>query len=68
MEGFVDPDDFKSSVVEDDSEVETKLELAAAYLEVGDRDGAREMLAEVAREPAARPAPKDRARQMVTSA
>ena len=30
--------------------VETKLELAKAYLEIGDKDGAREILQEVARE------------------
>ena len=32
------------------SAVATKLELAKAYIEIGDSDGAKEILAEVARE------------------
>ncbi len=34
----------------DDSDVATKLELAQAYEEMGDREGARELLQEVAQE------------------
>jgi pilus assembly protein FimV len=34
-------------VEEDDPEVATKLELAQAYEEMGDREGARELLNEV---------------------
>lgn len=37
----------ESSVVPDDPEVATKLELAQAYEEMGDREGARELLNEV---------------------
>ncbi|MEO7741693.1 MAG: FimV/HubP family polar landmark protein [Usitatibacter sp.] len=45
--------------------VGTKLELAKAYLEIGDKDGAREILQEVAREGSA--AQKDEAQRLISS-
>jgi pilus assembly protein FimV len=38
------------AVMPDDPEAATKLELAIAYEEMGDRDGARELLEEVVKE------------------
>jgi pilus assembly protein FimV len=43
----------------------TKLELAKAYLEIGDKDGAREILEEVARE--GTPAQQEEARSLIAS-
>jgi pilus assembly protein FimV len=37
-------------VIEDNPEAATKLELALAYEEMGDREGARELLEEVLKE------------------
>jgi pilus assembly protein FimV len=45
--------------------VTTKLELAKAYLEIGDKDGAREILQEVAKEGSA--AQKAEAQQLIAS-
>ena len=45
--------------------VSTKLELAKAYLEIGDKDGAREILQEVAKEGSA--AQKDEAQKLIAS-
>jgi pilus assembly protein FimV len=45
--------------------VGTKLELAKAYLEIGDKDGAREILQEVAKEGSA--AQKDEAKKLIAS-
>jgi pilus assembly protein FimV len=45
--------------------VSTKLELAKAYLEIGDKDGAREILTEVAKEGSA--AQKDEAQKLIAS-
>ncbi|MCM2327522.1 MAG: hypothetical protein NDI88_06520 [Lysobacter sp.] len=45
--------------------VTTKLELAKAYLEIGDKDGAREILQEVAKEGSA--AQKSEAQQLIAS-
>ncbi len=45
--------------------VSTKLELAKAYLEIGDKDGAREILQEVAKEGSA--AQKDEAQRLISS-
>ncbi len=45
--------------------VSTKLELAKAYLEIGDKDGAREILMEVAKEGSA--AQKDEAQKLIAS-
>jgi pilus assembly protein FimV len=45
--------------------VGTKLELAKAYLEIGDKDGAREILQEVAKEGSA--AQKDEAQKLISS-
>jgi pilus assembly protein FimV len=45
--------------------VTTKLELAKAYLEIGDKDGAREILQEVAKEGSA--AQKDEAQRLIAS-
>ena len=45
--------------------VTTKLELAKAYLEIGDKDGAREILQEVAKEGSA--AQKDEAQKLIAS-
>ena len=45
--------------------VGTKLELAKAYLEIGDKDGAREILQEVAKEGSA--AQKDEAQRLISS-
>ena len=45
--------------------VGTKLELAKAYLEIGDKDGAREILQEVAKEGSA--AQKDEAQKLIAS-
>ncbi|HEX4779850.1 MAG TPA: FimV/HubP family polar landmark protein, partial [Usitatibacter sp.] len=45
--------------------VGTKLELAKAYLEIGDKDGARDILQEVAREGSA--AQKDEANKLIAS-
>ncbi len=45
--------------------VSTKLELAKAYLEIGDKDGAREILNEVAKEGSA--AQKDEAQKLIDS-
>jgi pilus assembly protein FimV len=45
--------------------VATKLELAKAYLEIGDKDGAREILQEVAKEGSA--AQKDEAEKLIAS-
>ncbi len=45
--------------------VGTKLELAKAYLEIGDKDGAREILQEVAKEGSA--AQKDEAQRLIAS-
>ena len=45
--------------------VGTKLELAKAYLEIGDKDGAREILTEVAKEGSA--AQKEEAERLIAS-
>ena len=45
--------------------VSTKLELTKAYLEIGDKDGAREILQEVAKEGSA--AQKDEAQKLIAS-
>ena len=45
--------------------VSTKLELAKAYLEIGDKDGAREILQEVAKEGSA--AQQDEAQKLIAS-
>ena len=45
--------------------VGTKLELAKAYLEIGDKDGAREILQEVAKEGSA--AQKEEAEKLISS-
>ena len=45
--------------------VTTKLELAKAYLEIGDKDGAREILQEVAKEGSA--AQKAEAQKLIAS-
>jgi pilus assembly protein FimV len=45
--------------------VSTKLELAKAYLEIGDKDGAREILTEVAKEGSA--AQKEEAQKLIAS-
>jgi len=45
--------------------VDTKLELAKAYLEIGDKDGAREILQEVAKEGSS--AQKDEAQKLIAS-
>jgi pilus assembly protein FimV len=49
----------------DDEAVGTKLELAKAYLEIGDKDGAREILHEVAKEGSA--AQKAEAEKLISS-
>ncbi len=49
----------------DSDAVNTKLELAKAYLEIGDKDGAREILQEVAKEGSA--AQKDEAQKLIAS-
>jgi pilus assembly protein FimV len=43
----------------------TKLELAKAYLEIGDKDGAREILQEVAKEGSS--AQQDEAKKLIAS-
>ena len=45
--------------------VGTKLELAKAYLEIGDKDGAREILQEVAKEGSS--AQKEEAQKLIAS-
>jgi len=45
--------------------VGTKLELAKAYLEIGDKDGARDILHEVAKEGSA--AQKEEAKKLISS-
>jgi len=45
--------------------VGTKLELAKAYLEIGDKDGAREILQEVAKEGSS--AQKEEAKKLIAS-
>jgi pilus assembly protein FimV len=45
--------------------VGTKLELAKAYLEIGDKDGAREILQEVAQEGSS--AQKEEAKKLISS-
>jgi pilus assembly protein FimV len=45
--------------------VGTKLELAKAYLEIGDKDGAREILQEVAKEGS--PSQKEEAEKLISS-
>ena len=45
-----DGDDLESSDLDLDVECETKLELAEAYLEMGDKSGAKELLDEVSRD------------------
>jgi pilus assembly protein FimV len=45
--------------------VGTKLELAKAYLEIGDKDGAREILQEVAKEGSA--AQREEAHKLIAS-
>jgi pilus assembly protein FimV len=49
----------------DDAATGTKLELAKAYLEIGDKDGAREILQEVAKEGSA--AQKEEAEKLIAS-
>jgi pilus assembly protein FimV len=49
----------------DSEAVGTKLELAKAYLEIGDKDGAREILQEVAKEGSS--AQKDEAKKLIAS-
>ena len=49
----------------DSGGVGTKLELAKAYLEIGDKDGARDILLEVAKEGS--PAQKDEAQKLIAS-
>ena len=49
----------------DGDAVSTKLELAKAYLEIGDKDGAREILQEVAKEGSG--AQKDEAQKLIAS-
>ena len=41
---------MRTSAGEDSEEAETKLELARAYEEMGDKEGARELVEEVLRE------------------
>jgi FimV-like protein len=52
----------------EDPECETRLDLAAAYLEMGDHGGARSLLAEVMDAVEASATQKDRARQMTLKA
>ncbi|MFM9913762.1 MAG: FimV/HubP family polar landmark protein [Methylophilaceae bacterium] len=46
----IDLDVTGDSAVADSAEVETKLDLVSAYMDMGDEDGAREILQEVAKE------------------
>ena len=46
----LDLDDVPSGGGEGPSAVSTKLELAKAYIEIGDSEGAKEILTEVSRE------------------
>ena len=55
--------DSELNLLEGGDEVSTKLELAQAYLDMGDKDGAREILGEVAEE--AKGEPQQRAREML---
>ena len=55
--------DSELNLLEGSDEVSTKLELAQAYLDMGDKDGAREILGEVVEE--ARGEPQQRAKDML---
>lgn len=55
----------ETTVIVDDPEVATKLELAQAYEEMGDKEGARELLNEVLNEGS--PAQQDAARQKLAA-
>ena len=45
-----DDEDFDLSCIDDVDEISTKLDLARAYVEMGDAEGAREILGEVMEE------------------
>jgi pilus assembly protein FimV len=46
----LDGDEFDFNSAEEGDEISTKLELARAYVDMGDEDGAREILGEVVRD------------------
>jgi pilus assembly protein FimV len=57
--------DMPASGGGDSEAVGTKLELAKAYLEIGDKDGAREILQEVAKEGSS--AQQEEAKKLIAS-